>query len=34
MASKASENKELTQIQAARKEKLPALIALDLADRG
>ena len=34
MASKASENKELTQIQRARKEKLPALILLDLEDRG
>ena len=34
MAIKASENKELTQIQPARKEKLPALILLDLADRG
>jgi len=34
MASKASENKELIQIQPARKEKLPALILLDLADRG
>ena len=34
MASKASENKDLSQIQPARKEKLPALILLDLADRG
>ena len=34
MASKASENKELTQIQPARKENLPALILLDLEDRG
>jgi hypothetical protein len=34
MASKASENKELTQIQPARKEKLAALILLDLVDRG
>ena len=34
MASKASEKKELTRIQPARKEKLPKLILLDLADRG
>ena len=34
MASKASENKEATQIQPARKEELPALILLNLADRG
>jgi hypothetical protein len=32
MASKTSENKELTQIQPARKEKSPALILLDLAE--
>ena len=34
IASKASENKELTQIQPARKDKLSALILLDLTDRG